>query len=178
MKIFCLHFLFLEVLGQIFSHFFGEGRRDHPTSSLDFCYRLSDKVLNLAIVLGSRFHPSHRKLRINETSRPNHLLDNILANLSFVLGRSGRGKHNLSHPFQKLIIFERSVVECTWQTEAIINKRLLAGLIAIVHTAELRQCHMRLIDDGKEIGAPVRMMRKIRKECFRRITRFFTRKMP
>lgn len=57
---------------------------------------------------------------------------------------------------------QRPVVQCRRQTETELHQRLLARAVALVHRADLRNGHMRLVDDQQRVRRQVVEQRRRR----------------
>ena len=86
--------------------------------------------------------------------------------LLLIIGRCRRYEHHLVYMCFEFFEIEGSVVQCRGQTEAIIYQCLFSRTVSCIHAADLRNRHMRLVHDDQKI------IRKIIKQCKRRLTRF------
>ena len=111
-------------------------------------------------------------LRVDDARRPDQLLDDALAALELV--RAGRRAHvdRLVDGRLELLERERPVVERRRQPEAEIDQDLLARPVVLVHADDLRDRHVRLVDDEE----PVR--REVVEQRPRAATRLATRQVP
>ena len=71
--------------------------------------------------------------------------------LSSYGSRSRRQVHRLPDPVGELLPGQRPVVDRRRQPEAEIDEVAFAGDVALVHAADLRHRHMRLVDDQQEV---------------------------
>src|ERR1039457_6666863 len=77
--------------------------------------------------------------RVEEARRPEELLDDLSARLrELVGGGSGRHEETLARALEPFPELQRAVVEGGREPEAVLHERALAGLVAVVHGAELR----------------------------------------
>ncbi|OIQ66167.1 hypothetical protein GALL_522680 [mine drainage metagenome] len=105
-----------------------------------------DQVVNLA--LGRLYD----YLRIDESSGPDDLFDDILADYpKLITPWGGRQKDCLRDPLDKLAPLERSVIQGAGQTEAVFDEGALSRCIPFEHRANLRNSYVRLVDDQKKI---------------------------
>ena len=66
--------------------------------------------------------------------------------------RRRRHEHELRHLAEELVEAQRPVVERGRQPEAVLDERLLARAVALVHAADLRNGLVRLVDEDDEVG--------------------------
>src|SRR5205807_6926797 len=71
--------------------------------------------------------------------------------LNFELGWGGTDVNDLVGQFHELIEIERSIVQGAGQSESILNQHRLTRLITLVHSADLRNGGVRLIDHQQKI---------------------------
>ena len=57
----------------------------------------------------------------------------------------------LADPLEELLPPQRAVVHRAGQPEAVVDERALARHVALVHRADLRHGHVRLVDDEQEV---------------------------
>ncbi len=94
-------------------------------------------------------------LRVDQTGRADDLLDHAVRDPHLVLaGRRGE-VHGLADAVLELVPPQRPVVEGARQSEAMLDQRALAGRIALVHGADLRHGHVRLVDHDEEVVGKV-----------------------
>ena len=148
-----------EVISQILGHFLGERGDQNPFSlgcaSVDF----TNEIVDLAI------DRTDNNLRIKQTGRTDDLLDHLTRARQLVLGRRCRNIHNLVQTVVKLVKIERAVVICARQAEAVFDQTFLAGAVAVVHGAHLRERDVALVHDKQKI------LREIVDERVRRTSR-------
>ena len=70
---------------------------------------------------------------------------------ALVLARRGRHEHQLRRDREELLERLRPVVERAGQPEAVVDQRLLARAVALVHAADLRHGLVRLVDEADEV---------------------------
>ena len=83
--------------------------------------------------------------------RPDQLLGDHLRARELERAGRGRDEHELRHLSEELVEAERSVVERRRQPEAVVDERLLARAVALVHAADLRHRLVRLVDEHDEV---------------------------
>ena len=107
----------VQIFGQVFGHFFGQGRYQNPLALGDDLAAFFHEVVNLV------FNRTHDANRIGKPGRANDLFDEAAAALFQLPVAGGCGDKNrlTAHgvPFVKL---QRSVVNAGRQTEAIIGQ--------------------------------------------------------
>ncbi len=67
----------------------------------------------------------------------------------------GRDEDELLHLPEKLVEAQRPVVERRGKAEAVVDQRLLARAVALVHAAQLRDGLVRLVDEADEVVGEV-----------------------
>ena len=75
--------------------------------------------------------------------------------LQLEVARRGRNVDHLRRERHELVELQRPVVERRRQPEAVLDERELARPVAVEHAADLRQRHVRLVDDHQEVGREV-----------------------
>ena len=176
-QIFGLYLFLFEICRKVLGHFFGQGRCDDAKAALDGLLGLGNEVLDLSAV-GTVFHDrADHDLRVDKSGRTDDLLDYLLAFAALVVGRGRRRVDHLAHALFELVILERTVVLCGRQAESELDKVFLARLVASIHGAELRHSDMRLVDDSEEIRRAVCLVREIRDQGLRRLTRLLAGEM-
>ena len=109
-----------------------------------------EQVVDLAL------HGAHLDLRVEQPGRPDDLLDDLPAGPFELLGARRRADgDDLVDPRPELLVGQRPIVERRGKPEAVVDQDLLAGAVAVVHPAHLRQGHVRLVDDEQEVGREV-----------------------
>ena len=71
--------------------------------------------------------------------------------LQLVRPRRGRHVEGLGDVGAELLEHERAVVEGRREPEAVLDQRLLARAVAVVHPPDLRHGHVRLVDDHERV---------------------------
>ena len=93
--------------------------------------------------------------RVDQAGRANDLLDNLLRVCQLVGSRCGAGVDHLVERGLKLVEAQRTVVHGAGQPEPEVDQHLFARPIAVVHAAQLRDGHVRLVDDEQPVGREV-----------------------
>src|SRR5687767_8370545 len=140
------HSHLLQVVGQVLGHPLGEGRNEHAfipfLADADFV----EQVIDLAA------HRPYLDFRIDEPCRPDDLLDHYaFTHLELELCRRRTDENGLRHERYELVKDQRAIVERGREPESVLHQHFLAGAVAIVHAANLRQGDVRLVDDDQEI---------------------------
>ena len=139
-----------EVGGQILRHLFRERCDQHALVFLLPRVYLRHKVVYLPDN-GAHLHPWVEKPR-----GADDLLHDLIGLLPLKLAGGGGDEHRLRKASLELLEFQWSVVEGAGQAEAVVHQTLLAGVVAVVHGAYLRQRDMALVHEqhkilGKEV---------------------------
>ena len=139
------HAGFGEEVGELLGHALGERRDEHPLVALGAHADLLQKVVDLAL------RRLDHDLGIDEAGRSDDLLDHTVGDSELVLaGRRGE-VDGLADAGLELIPLQRPVVERARQPEPVLDERALAGGVALVHGADLRHGHMRLVDHDQVV---------------------------
>ena len=97
-------------------------------------------------------HRPHFDLRIDETRRTNDLLDDrAFRQPQLDLARRRGDVERARRQRQELVEHQRPVVERARQAEPVVDQRELARAVAVEHSADLRQRHVRLVHDDEKI---------------------------
>ena len=144
-----------QVIGQVLGHLLGQRGDQHPLVAVGARPDLADEVVDLSL---GRLH---HDLGVDQTGGANHLFDELAAGLSQLVGaRSRRQVHGLTHPVAELLPGQRTVVDSRRQPESVLHQVAFAGHIALIHAADLRHGHMRLVDDEQEVLREVVQQRR------------------
>ncbi len=135
----------LEELGEVFSHLFGEGRDEDTFAPFGPHVDLRNEVVDLAV---DRFDRDHR---IEQAGRADDLFDDLRAALPFKISRSSRGEDDLVHVRVELVKIQRTVVERARETEPELDEGLLSRAVSAVHTPDLRDGDVGLVDEQQEV---------------------------
>src|SRR5690606_19792138 len=103
--------------------------------------------------------------RVDEPGRANNLLDDLTTLFFFKLAWCRARKDNLPHPLLELFEAKWAVVPSRRQAKPMLDERIFAAPVARVHSGNLRDSHVRLVDDGEEICFAVFCFWEIVEEC-------------
>ena len=156
MQVAHLHACFRQEIGEILRHFLRECRDEDALVDLLPLMDLAQEVIHLS------FDGTHFDGRIQEPRRADDLLGQICLHAHFIRPRRRRDVDDLIDALGEFVKRQRTVVQRRRQAEAIVDERAFSRLVAIVHRAQLRYRHMRLIDHDEEIFREVVQERKWR----------------
>ena len=134
-----------EVVGEVLRHLLRERGDKHPLVALGPLADLVHEVVDLAL------RGLHHDLRVDQPGRPDDLLDRARAAAELVRTRRRREVDGLADPVDELLPAQRSVVHRRRQPEPVLDQRPLARHVALVHAADLRHRHVRLVDHEEEV---------------------------
>ncbi len=135
-----------EVVGEVLGHLLGQRGDQDPLVLLGAVADLVDQVVDLAL---GRLDDH---LGVDQPGRPDDLLDDVAADLGQLVVARGRGQvDGLADPVEELLPAQRPVVHRARQPEAVVDQVALAGHVAFVHPADLRDRDVRLVDDEQEV---------------------------
>ena len=135
-----------EIVVELLGHAFGEGSDECALVALYALLYFFEKVVDL---VGRRYDADKR---VEQACRAYHLLyDHALALLKLIVGRGGAHIDCLACHALEFLEFEGPVVERRRETEAVLHEVFLAGAVAAIHGAHLRNCDMALVDYGEVI---------------------------
>ncbi len=139
--------LIVEELREVLGHALRERGEEHAFAALDGLVDLERDVLDLAL------RGLHRHHRVEQARRADDLLGEVLLRrvLVLVLAGSRRHVHALRRALFELVEPQRTVVVRAGQTEAVVDERLLAALVALAHAADLRDRDVRFVDEKQEV---------------------------
>src|SRR5206468_133238 len=140
----------LQVVGEVLGHLLGEGGDQDALRDGDALADLLEQVVHL-MARGADDH-----LGVGETRRADELLDDVAARLADLpVPGGGRDVDRLADVARELLEVERTVVERGREAEAELDQRFLAGSISSVHTADLRNGDVALVDDEQVVFGEV-----------------------
>ena len=148
-----------EIIGQILRHLLGERGNEHTFTLRCAGVDFSNEIVDLAI------NRTDNDLRIEQTGRTDDLLDHLTGARQLILGRRCGNVHDLVQTVVELFKIERTVVIGTRQAEAVFDQTFLAGAVAVIHGAHLRERDVALVHDKQKI------LREIVDERVRRTSR-------
>ena len=137
--------LFEQVVGEFLGHLLGEGRDEH---ALVGGHPFGDERLEVIDLAPGGLH---EHLGVDEARGPDDLLNHAAAVVEFPRARGGRQEHHLAHPVAEFLEPQRPVVGRRGQAEAVLDQGCLAAAITVVLAVQLRDSHVRLVDDHEEV---------------------------
>lgn len=140
---------FQEVVGEVLGHLLGERGDQDAFVLLDARADLVHQVVDLT--LGGL----DDDLGVDEAGGADDLLDDPVPAGEFVLSGRRRQVDGLSDALLELLPLQRAVVQGGGQPEAVVDEGALAGGVALVHGADLRDGDMGLVDDEQEVVGEV-----------------------
>ena len=126
-----------------------EGGHEHAVAFLGHLADLGHQVVDLSL------ERAYLDLGVEEAGGADHLLGDGLRDLVLVVAGRGAREDDLVHLLLELREAERAVVLGAGEAEAVVYQLLLARLVAVVHRAQLRNGHVRLVDDREEVVGEV-----------------------
>lgn len=134
---------------RLLGHPLGERGDEDALVALGAALDLLEQVVDLAL---GRLDDD---LRVDEAGGADDLLDDAVGDAHLVAA-GGRGEvDRLADALLELLPLERTVVHRRGQAEAVLDERALAGGVALVHRADLRHGHVRLVDHDEEVVGEV-----------------------
>ena len=134
-----------HVFGEVFRHLFGERCHQRAETVGGAGVDFGDKIVDLP--LGG----TDGNLGIHQSRGTDDLLHNLRAVLLFKGTRRGADIDRLMDQGVEFVELQRTVVVSRGQTEAVVDKVFLAGVVAGVHGAHLRQADVRLVHKEKKV---------------------------
>ena len=137
---------FNKVVVQFLRHALGQCRHERTftffNSRLDLFHQIVDLV----------HRGAYLDFGIEQTRRTDNLLGiHALALHQFIVARSSRDIDRLRSQAFELVELQRPVVDGRRKTEAILHEVELAREVTRVHSADLRESHVALVNDSQEI---------------------------
>ncbi len=152
--------LLIQIRRQILAQPLGQRRHQHPLPALHTLPAPLHQIRHLPL---RRSHLDHR---IQETRRPNHLLrHHAPAPGQLVLPGRRRHEHQPRHNALKLLEPQRPIVQRRRQSKPVLHQHRLPRPIPIEHRVDLRQRHVRLINDAQPVPKvrPLRRRHRVRR---------------
>ena len=139
-----------EVARQVLGHPLGQRRDERPLPPRRPLADTSEEIVDLPL------HGLHLDAGVDEARRADDLLHDLASRLlKLVRGRRRRHVESLSDALEPLLELQRPVVEGRGEAEAVLDERLLAGPVAVVHGSHLRERLVALVDDRQVVGREV-----------------------
>ena len=146
MNIVATHIVTKQEIGQFLRHALGKGCNQYALFHLDALLDFLHQIVNLIQTRTDIYHG------IKQACRTDNLIDhNAFALHQLVLGRSGTDINYLLGQLLELFEFQRTIVECRFHAETILNQIGLSGSVASIHGMNLRDTHMTFINYNQEI---------------------------
>ena len=138
-----------QVRGQVLGHLLGQGGDQNPLlhlgPALDLVHQVVDLVARLA----------HLDLGVDDPGRADDLLHGA-SGLGLLEGSGGSGDHHqLLDALEELVELQRPVVDRRRQPEAVVDQRLLARAVTLVHAADLGNRLVGFVDEDDEVVGEV-----------------------
>ena len=129
------------IFGQIFGQAFGQGGHQYPLVPGFPCADLFEQIIHLVFSLA--YHDN----RVDESGGPDDLLDlRGQAPCGLELARSCRNIDNLRYAFLEFTETQRAIIQRRRESETVFDQGLLAGPVAAIHGAQLRNGNVAFID--------------------------------
>ena len=135
----------MQIGRQILGHLLGQRRDERALTARRDLVDLADQIVDLPLD-GPDEH-----LRVKEARGPDDLLRNLTGAFALVFAGRRGDVDRLMDLGLEFIEFQRPVVIRRRQAEAVVHKTLLAGMVAVVHGAHLRQRDVALVHEQQEI---------------------------
>ena len=155
-QVFHAHFQFAQVAGQALGHALGERRHQHAAALPRHLANFAQQVVHL---IGGR---ADDDLRVEQARGADDLLHHLLGALHLVGPGRGGDVDGLRDALLKFMELQGTVVERRRQAEAVVHQRALAGGVAVVHGAYLRDGGVRFVDEEDEVLGKVIQQRERR----------------
>ena len=138
-----------QVAREVLGHLLGQRRDQHALVAVDAHAHLAHQVVDLVA------RRADVDLRVDDPGRSHDLLDDAPRARALELAGGRRHEHDLRRDAQELLEGLRAVVERARQAEAVLDERLLARAVALVHAADLRDRLVGLVDEADEVAREV-----------------------
>ncbi len=145
-----LHALFVHVFGEVFGHLLGEGGDERAIPLGGGGLAFGNHVIDLrGVVRGDR---AHLDRRIDQAGGADDLFGEDAAGL-FQLPRAGGGGDvdGLRAHLLPFLEFEGAVVLAAGQAETVFGQGVFAGIVALVHGAQLGNGLVAFIHENKGV---------------------------
>ena len=134
-----------HVIGEILRHPFRERRDQYLIMIFNFLIDFTDQIIDLSL------DRTHVHIRIQQTGRAYDLFRAEQFMFLLILAGRRRDEHDLINSLLKFREVERTVIEGTRKAESVVDQCHLSASVTVIHGTDLRNCHMRLVHDNKEI---------------------------
>ena len=158
MQVFDLDAAFQQIVSQILGHLLGQCGDQRTLVPVYARLDLPKQVVNLTL------DRSHIDFRIQQAGRTDDLLDHAIRKSQLIVTWRGGEVYGLAHALQEFRPFQRTIIHCGGQSEAVLDQRALTGGVTLIHGADLRHGDMRFVNDQQEV------IREKVKQCVRRST--------
>ena len=137
--------MFQQVPGQVLGHALGQRGDQDALVPLGAGADLAQQVIDLALA-GLDHH-----LRIHQAGRPDDLLHEPVGLGQLVFAGGGGHVDGLPDALEELVPLQRTVVHGGGQPEAVVHQGALAGHVALIHGADLRDGHGGFVHHQQEV---------------------------
>ena len=156
MHIFHFNIALGKIIGKVLRHFPRERCNENTLVFFGALVYFRNKVVNLTLCR------ANRNFGVKKPRGSYNLLDGLRASRPLKLTGRGAYKYALMRFFVKLVKCERSVVISRRKPETEVYKALFARAVAAVHSPDLRQGDVRLVNKQKKIVGKIVKKRKRR----------------
>ena len=104
--------------------------------------------------------------RIKQSGWSNKLLSWLWRMRKFIISWRSGNINCLMNVLIELVKSKWAIVQCARKTKTMLNQNFLTGAITVIHSSNLRQCHMRFVNQKQPI------VRKIINQSRRLLARF------
>ena len=141
MQIAHTHTCLLQIFRQILCHALRQCSHQHTLARGGNLIDFAQQIINLSL------NRADFNLRVQQACRADNLLNYIVCLLQLILRRRSRNINRLLDLRLKLVKGQRSVIIGRRQTEAMLHQHLLTRAVTGIHSANLRQRYVRLINN-------------------------------
>ena len=141
-----LHARLEQVVGEVLRHLLRQRRHENALACLLAMADLVQKVVDLVL------RRAQLDVGIDDPRRPDDLLGDLGRLAQLVGARRRRHEDQLRHELEELVEAQRPVVDRRRQPEAVLDERLLARAVTLVHAADLGDGLVRLVDEEQEVA--------------------------
>ena len=148
-----------QVVRQVLRHAFRKRGHQHTLTLRSRRLDAIKQVVDLAF----RLHDLN--LRVDQSSRPVDHLNTPLLVIRLVRTGGCRDEDGLVDAILKLFELQRTVIACRRQAEPVIDQMVFARHLAVEHRVQLRQRHVRLVNEQQVVVWEVVKQRPRRRAC-------------